>query len=691
MVCCPLVVSENASRCLFTLPERLSQGFHRHFTVPTTTLCTFCISSSFTNSRPAGPKDVIVTGTFDNWSKSFPLVKQKDNSFELTVPLDLSEPVYFKYVVDGEWLVNSDQDTTHNEEGIRNNIVSKKHLENSSKKQGSRIPEAGGLAAKSGEKAPKPTVLPSSEGKQTTLGEPGIAIPQDKESLAAFENVRNVDPKTLNEEPKESAVPQSLLELSPEERKKQKKKLKKTQYRLKKKQQKAALSGSSSTEGSAKTSPEPQDKEDSLDPKVLGAIIGGVGGAAAGGSGAALVGALGGAASGEVADSPKEPEIEESEEFKPEKPTKADYELPGSIEGVDKNVKDPLAQTDDLYEGTDKSKDHQDATTVGAAGAAGVIAGSQAKTDKTKADKTQSDKTKADKTEQSEQKENTKSYPVSAPLTENKAAAVPVTAVEEPKAEVTETGKSQAKSETEKAQPLAEKSEEKPLEKSKDSKDSKAPAVAGAAGAAGAAAGAAAAEPEWKNTGDFNAPKSPPLTAVVDNEVPQHTDLSKSPKSQKLPASNKEAAPVAAKEVDASPVTKGDGKTPLTEEEIIIAQGGTEKEVQRRIVREEGNVSLEEIQPTVSEAERIAKEAEREGAAPDLVKEVPVAAAKAESAKSEPRSDKKLEHKKLSSGTPKPKPAAKQAANDKQHKTAAAKEAQKTKKSIFSKLKKIFK
>ena len=46
----------------------------------------------------------------------------------------------------------------------------------------------------------KTTVLPNEEGKQTTLGEPGIAIPKNPEEISAFKEVRDVDAKKLNEE-----------------------------------------------------------------------------------------------------------------------------------------------------------------------------------------------------------------------------------------------------------------------------------------------------------------------------------------------------------------------------------------------------------------------------------------------------------------------------------------------------------
>lgn len=178
-----------------------------------------------------------------------PLVKQSDGSFELTVPLPKEDNILYKYVVDGEWVVNNDQAVETDASGIENNVLSASQL--SVLSEGTRIPEAGGLAAGSG--TVNATVLPTSEGKQTTLGEPGIFIPKDAEALSAFETVRDVDPKTLNE-PAESTP-----ELTPEEKKKQKKKLKKTQYKLNKKKKKAAAAAGAEEESTteADATPEP--------------------------------------------------------------------------------------------------------------------------------------------------------------------------------------------------------------------------------------------------------------------------------------------------------------------------------------------------------------------------------------------------------------------------------------------------
>jgi hypothetical protein len=206
------------------------------------------MSGNYVFKWPKGPEDVIVTGEFDNWKQTLPLVKQADGSFELSVPFTLTqEKLLYKYVVDGEWLVSKTHNITNDEAGNENNYISKNELVASS--TSAKIPEAGGLAAAVvGSKAVndvKATVMPTEETEHTqqkTLGEPGIVIPKDQEQLKAFETVRDVDPKTLNEP-----------ELTPQEKKKLKKKVKRTQYKAKKKAQNNAADSSSSN-----NTPEPE-------------------------------------------------------------------------------------------------------------------------------------------------------------------------------------------------------------------------------------------------------------------------------------------------------------------------------------------------------------------------------------------------------------------------------------------------
>lgn len=230
----------------------------------------------YTNYRPSGPKEVIVTGSFDNWSKTLPLVKQADGSFELTVPFQAKEKVLYKYVVDDEWLVNQLEKLGKDDAGIENNVLETSDLVEV-ELTSSKIPEAAGLTTATAGLAAvagklKTTVMPTSEGQQKTLGEPGIFVPKDAEALAAFETVRNVDPKTLNEPETVEPV------LTAEEKKKQKKKLKRTQYKAKKKAKAAETGAAAGAVVPSSSNPEESTEIDetpepeTLDPAVVGAV-----------------------------------------------------------------------------------------------------------------------------------------------------------------------------------------------------------------------------------------------------------------------------------------------------------------------------------------------------------------------------------------------------------------------------------
>lgn len=729
-----------------------------------------------------------MTGTFDNWSKSYPLVKQTDGSFELNVPLDRSKEILYKYVVDGEWTTSKDQATTSDSSGNTNNVlepVKGKEYKGTS----SLIPEAGGIgaagaAASSGskDKELKSTVLPSSEGKQTTLGEPGIFVPQakDTEALAAFTNVRDVDPKTLNEPNDKEAF---TKELTPEEKKKHKKKLKKTQYRLRKKQQKQAASGAAAggAAGAAggasndlttgedndqsyasedEQTPEPEDTEAA----VTGTILGAVGGAATAGAGGALVGALGGASAAHAfshhhsedastATPPEEKEVPPT--LDPGR--QGQLNIPGSISGVDRvpTRDDDLATKTKTIDTLTSSEyvDTQDGETPagpssGAVGATAVgvipedkhaedvsqdgLAKQKENTESypVKGDLTQAgaaavpvtavyeDKSKdaLDKPEDAldkpkdaldkpkdaldepkdsleKQKENTESYPVEEDLTKAGAAAVPVTAVYEDKAqtEPSQSEKLDKNIEDEAKKPEVE--EKKPEDEDKNNGAGIVGAAAAggvAGGATGAAVGGASAAPA-KETLEPSVPvhsvtedQAPPAakSAVPQTEAPVASkDGSEVPGvfgsgSAVTPEVGPKEVPqeVSAKEVDAAPVTKGDHKYD-SEDEIIIAQGGESvKQVEKRIHEWEGDdVSVEQIQPSPSEARRLAEEAH-------LLKQAQIAAEKGQEVASptKPASGPAKLEKKPVKKAEKPPNAAQQLAT-------------KTKKGILSKLKKIFK
>ncbi|KDQ64953.1 carbohydrate-binding module family 48 protein, partial [Jaapia argillacea MUCL 33604] len=65
--------------------------------------------------------DVIVTGTFDQWSKSTHL-KRTPTGFETSIKVPWSEKVIYKFVVDGRWVTSGDQPTERDGSGNLNHV-----------------------------------------------------------------------------------------------------------------------------------------------------------------------------------------------------------------------------------------------------------------------------------------------------------------------------------------------------------------------------------------------------------------------------------------------------------------------------------------------------------------------------------------------------------------------------------------
>ncbi|KAH7931364.1 hypothetical protein BV22DRAFT_998932, partial [Leucogyrophana mollusca] len=65
--------------------------------------------------------DVIVTGSFDQWSSSIHLVKGP-SGFEAKVRVPWGERVPYKFIVDGRWVTRDDQPTEPDQPGNINNI-----------------------------------------------------------------------------------------------------------------------------------------------------------------------------------------------------------------------------------------------------------------------------------------------------------------------------------------------------------------------------------------------------------------------------------------------------------------------------------------------------------------------------------------------------------------------------------------
>lgn len=86
-------------------------------------LNTLSPSRSLGFSRPsATAQSVIVTGDFDKWSKSLSLSRSAKDTFTTTIKVPYGRPTRYKFIVDGEWVVQPDQPTELSPEGYLNNV-----------------------------------------------------------------------------------------------------------------------------------------------------------------------------------------------------------------------------------------------------------------------------------------------------------------------------------------------------------------------------------------------------------------------------------------------------------------------------------------------------------------------------------------------------------------------------------------
>ncbi|KID83428.1 carbohydrate-binding module family 48 protein [Metarhizium guizhouense ARSEF 977] len=95
-------------------------------------------SYTFKWENPTGDvSDVLVTGSFDGWTKSVKLEKQ-GTSFHKTVTFaekDASSKIYYKFVVDNNWTINESYPHEADHEGNVNNFLTPDDLSNSESAQ----------------------------------------------------------------------------------------------------------------------------------------------------------------------------------------------------------------------------------------------------------------------------------------------------------------------------------------------------------------------------------------------------------------------------------------------------------------------------------------------------------------------------------------------------------------------------
>lgn len=164
---------------------------------------------------PQGPENVILTGDFDNWQGSLPLVKQPDGGFEISIPMDIKEleekRFYFKFIVDGDWTINDSYKKESDGHGFDNNYVDHEDLVAIKSKQANqtRIPEAGGMPMPITNNSNNnndgtfhilpivnPPNLPNPGGN--AFQTPGPVIVSNADDIQEFHEVRDVDADELN-------------------------------------------------------------------------------------------------------------------------------------------------------------------------------------------------------------------------------------------------------------------------------------------------------------------------------------------------------------------------------------------------------------------------------------------------------------------------------------------------------------
>ncbi|KAF2458627.1 hypothetical protein BDY21DRAFT_378416 [Lineolata rhizophorae] len=103
------------------------------------------VSYTFKWGKPAS--EVLVTGTFDDWAASVKLDKESDSSFSKTVDLpDDKEKIFYKYVVDGNWVADSTAPSETDDHNNTNNVLSVSSLKAAAAPMSSAAPESSTAA-----------------------------------------------------------------------------------------------------------------------------------------------------------------------------------------------------------------------------------------------------------------------------------------------------------------------------------------------------------------------------------------------------------------------------------------------------------------------------------------------------------------------------------------------------------------
>lgn len=143
---------------------------------------------TFTYPKTEGVSDVLLVGSFDNWTNKLPLVLTPSNGFELTVPLpSTATSVEFKFVLNGEdWVTSEGYPTATDESGNVNNVVDVVAVATAAATSSTaKIPESGAI--------PTPVVVATSAEKDKPV-EP--VEPESSEDVKYVKKVHRKVEKT---------------------------------------------------------------------------------------------------------------------------------------------------------------------------------------------------------------------------------------------------------------------------------------------------------------------------------------------------------------------------------------------------------------------------------------------------------------------------------------------------------------
>ncbi|KAJ2960662.1 hypothetical protein NQZ79_g4023 [Umbelopsis isabellina] len=146
----------------------------------------------FTYTAPEA-KSVLVTGTFDQWSKTQTLNHVADGVFTGTISIPYQTPgeaIYYKYVVDEQWITDSKTETKNDESGNLNNVI---YAPTEPGKNSTSETPAPATAVATGTATGTATTQASAQGQQLPpLFVPPVVLPSDKaayqEAMAKGDN-----------------------------------------------------------------------------------------------------------------------------------------------------------------------------------------------------------------------------------------------------------------------------------------------------------------------------------------------------------------------------------------------------------------------------------------------------------------------------------------------------------------------